>query len=139
MFALGCIQSLKCNRNTCPTGITTHDPRFQRGLVPEEKWAKVAHYAEGVIHDVETIAHSVGVTEPRQMQRHHVRIVQDSGLSLPLSEIAQTLQSANDNVSGAVVTGNGFRPYSQAKEDVAMTRRWKSDLNWSDVTPRRPG
>ena len=28
MFALGCIQSLKCNKNTCPTGITTHDPRL---------------------------------------------------------------------------------------------------------------
>ena len=23
MFSLGCIQSLKCNKNTCPTGITT--------------------------------------------------------------------------------------------------------------------
>mgnify|MGYP002063188234 CR=1 FL=1 len=31
MFSLGCIQALKCNRNTCPTGITTHDPRFQAG------------------------------------------------------------------------------------------------------------
>ena len=32
MFALGCIQSLRCNRNTCPTGITTHNKRLQRGL-----------------------------------------------------------------------------------------------------------
>ncbi len=30
MFSLGCIQALKCNKNTCPTGITTHDPRFQK-------------------------------------------------------------------------------------------------------------
>lgn len=28
MFALGCIQSLKCNQNTCPTGVTTHDKRL---------------------------------------------------------------------------------------------------------------
>ena len=34
MFALGCIQALQCNKNTCPTGITTHDPKLQRGLVP---------------------------------------------------------------------------------------------------------
>ncbi|MEM7613386.1 MAG: FMN-binding glutamate synthase family protein, partial [Pseudomonadota bacterium] len=26
MLALGCIQALQCNLNTCPTGITTHDP-----------------------------------------------------------------------------------------------------------------
>ena len=37
MFSLGCIQALKCNKNTCPTGITTHAPRFQRGLDIEEK------------------------------------------------------------------------------------------------------
>ncbi|MEQ9567333.1 MAG: FMN-binding glutamate synthase family protein, partial [Pseudomonadales bacterium] len=34
MFALGCIQSLQCNKNTCPTGITTHDKDLQRGLDP---------------------------------------------------------------------------------------------------------
>ena len=33
MFALGCIQALQCNKNTCPTGITTHDKHLQRGLV----------------------------------------------------------------------------------------------------------
>ncbi|PWE29934.1 FMN-binding glutamate synthase family protein [Maritimibacter sp. 55A14] len=87
MFALGCIQALKCNRNTCPTGITTHDPKLQKGLVPEVKYRKVAAYARCICHEVETIAHSVGVTEPRQLRRDHVRIVQDSGRSLPMHEI----------------------------------------------------
>merc|ERR1711960_7783 len=76
MFSLGCIQALKCNRNTCPTGITTHDPRLQKGLVVEDKYVKVANYAKSIIKEVETIAHSVGVSEPRQMRRRHVRIVQ---------------------------------------------------------------
>ncbi|MGB3406585.1 MAG: FMN-binding glutamate synthase family protein, partial [Jannaschia sp.] len=84
MFSLGCIQALKCNKNTCPTGITTHDPRFQKGLVVEDKWRKVARYAEGIVHEVETIAHSVGVTEPRQMRRRHVRLVQPDGTSIPM-------------------------------------------------------
>lgn len=87
MFSLGCIQALKCNKNTCPTGITTHDPRFQKGLVPQEKWSKVAAYAKGINKEVETIAHSVGVTEPRLMTRHHVRIVQPDGTSIPLSTL----------------------------------------------------
>ncbi|MEL6885678.1 MAG: FMN-binding glutamate synthase family protein [Pseudomonadota bacterium] len=88
MFALGCIQALKCNRNTCPTGITTHDKRFQKGLVVEDKHKRVTRYATELIHNVETIAHSVGVPEPRQMRRRHVRIVQDDGRSRPLNEIA---------------------------------------------------
>ncbi|MCV2881893.1 FMN-binding glutamate synthase family protein [Actibacterium sp. XHP0104] len=87
MFALGCIQALKCNRNTCPTGITTHDPHLQKGLVVERKYKRVAAYARAVISEVEMIAHSVGVAEPRQMRRRHVRIVQPDGSSKPMSEI----------------------------------------------------
>jgi len=87
MFSLGCIQALKCNRNTCPTGITTHDPRLQRGLVVEEKDERVAHYARSIIKEVETIAHSVGVSEPREMRRRHVRIVQSDGRSIPMNRL----------------------------------------------------
>ncbi len=84
MFSLGCIQALKCNRNTCPTGITTHDPHLQRGLVVSQKYESVANYAKSIIKEVETIAHSVGVAEPRLMRRRHVRVVQASGESVVL-------------------------------------------------------
>ncbi len=87
MFSLGCIQALKCNKNTCPTGITTHDRRFQKGLVVEDKWIKVANYAKGIIKEVETIAHSVGASEPRGIHRRHVRIVQDNGQSVLMSDL----------------------------------------------------
>ena len=87
MFSLGCIQALKCNRNTCPTGITTHAPHLQAGLVVEDKFQKVANYAKSVITEVETIAHSVGVAEPRLMRRRHVRIVQADGTSVPFNKI----------------------------------------------------
>ncbi len=87
MFSLGCIQALKCNKNTCPTGITTHDPRFQKGLVVMRKYKRVARYAKAIIKEVETISHSVGVPEPRQLHRRHVRIVQPNGRSEPMSRI----------------------------------------------------
>ena len=87
MFALGCIQALKCNRNTCPTGITTHNPRFQAGLVVEDKELRVAAYAKEIIKEVETIAHSVGVAEPRLMRRRHVRVVQPDGRTILMSDL----------------------------------------------------
>ncbi|OWU69573.1 glutamate synthase [Roseovarius sp. 22II1-1F6A] len=93
MFALGCIQALKCNRNTCPTGITTHDPQLQRGLVVTDKDLKVAQYAQNVMKEVETIAHSVGVAEPRLMRRRHVRIVQPGGDSIPMNRILPSWSS----------------------------------------------
>ncbi len=87
MFALGCIQALKCNKNTCPTGITTHDPRFQKGLVVEDKWKRVSSYAKGILKEVETISHSVGASEPRGMGRANVRIMQDNGKSVQMDQL----------------------------------------------------
>ena len=87
MFALGCIQALQCNKNTCPTGVTTHDKRLQRGLDPADKAARVRHYCENMVHEVGIIAHSCGVAEPRLLQRRHCRIVQADGRSIPMSEL----------------------------------------------------
>jgi len=87
MFALGCIQALQCNKNTCPTGITTHDLKLQRGLVPEDKAVRVANYCRNLHYEVGIIAHSCGVPEPRQLRRFHARIVSDNGKSIPLNEL----------------------------------------------------
>ena len=87
MFALGCIQALQCNKNTCPTGITTHDPDLQKGLVPQDKAERVYQYATTVKKEVGVIAHSCGVPEPRRLQRFHCRLVTENGRSVPLSEL----------------------------------------------------
>ncbi len=87
MFALGCIQALQCNKNTCPTGITTHDKTLQRGLVPKDKSRRVANYAKNMVKEVTIIAHSCGVSEPRRLARQHARVVSNNGLSIPLNEL----------------------------------------------------
>jgi glutamate synthase domain-containing protein 2 len=87
MFALGCIQSLQCNRNTCPTGIATHNPRLQRGLDPLDKSVRVKNYVENLVREVFEIAHSCGVAEPRNLRRYHCRIVMADGRSIPLDEL----------------------------------------------------
>ena len=87
MFALGCIQAMRCNKNTCPTGITTHNRRLQRGLDPPTKAVSVANYQRRIEEELKIIAHSCGVAEPRLLRRGHCRIVQPDGRSRPLSEI----------------------------------------------------
>jgi glutamate synthase domain-containing protein 2 len=87
MLALGCIQALQCNQNTCPTGITTHDPKLQRGLVVSDKAERVAQYAVTLMQEVETIAHSCGVLEPRLLDRKHCRQVIEDGSSIPLEDL----------------------------------------------------
>jgi glutamate synthase domain-containing protein 2 len=87
MFALGCIQSLQCNQNTCPTGIATHKKSLQRGLVLEDKAERVRRYQQTMENEIGVIAHSCGVTEPRQLKRKHCRIVQNNGRSVLVSEL----------------------------------------------------
>ena len=87
MFALGCIQALQCNKNTCPTGITTHDKRLQKGLDPADKAERVRRYAESLVHELGVIAHSCGVAEPRRLKRYHCRVVQSNGRSVGLNEL----------------------------------------------------
>ncbi|WP_193161113.1 FMN-binding glutamate synthase family protein [Microbulbifer hainanensis] len=87
MFALGCIQAMQCNKNTCPTGVTTHDPDLQQGLDPTDKAERVNSYARNMVHEVGTIAHSCGVPEPRLLRRHHVEVINERGLAMPLTEL----------------------------------------------------
>ena len=85
MFSLGCIQALRCHQNTCPTGVTTHNPRLQRGLVVEEKYLRVANYARNMNKEIDMIAHSCGCRHARELKREHVRIVQTANQSIALN------------------------------------------------------
>ena len=87
MFSLGCIQALRCHTNTCPTGVTTHSPRLQRALVVEEKYLRVANYANNMNREIDMIAHSCGVRHARELRREHVRLVQANCQSIALNMI----------------------------------------------------
>ncbi len=85
MFSLGCIQAMRCHKNTCPTGITTHNPRLQNGLVVEEKYLRVANYARNFNKEINMIAHSCGLRHAREFRREHVRIVETAGKSIAMN------------------------------------------------------
>ena len=85
MFALGCIQAMRCHQNTCPTGVTTHNKRLQRGLVVEEKYLRVANYVQNMNREIDMIAHSCGCRHARELKREHVRIVQSANQSIALN------------------------------------------------------
>lgn len=87
MFALGCIQALQCNKNTCPTGITTHDKDLQKGLVVASKKIRVANYIENLEKEIRIIANSCGVKRPRDLNRTHARVVVENGKSMTLQEL----------------------------------------------------
>lgn len=87
MFALGCIQALRCHTNSCPSGIATHNKRLQRGLVVTDKATRVANFCLGVNREIDMIAHSCGLHHAREFNRTHVRIVQPGGRSEALATL----------------------------------------------------
>jgi len=109
MFSLGCIQALQCNKNSCPTGIATHQKKLQRGLDPKDKAERVRRYQERITNEVCMIARSCGVTEPRLLQRKHARINTPTGFSVDLDEYYRRVMNgelqALDARPGVAVVG----------------------------------
>ena len=87
MFSLGCIQAMLCNKNTCPTGITTHNEKLQRGLVITEKSERVYHYAQNINKEIQMMAHSCGLRQPREFSRDHCSVISASGDAQTLKQL----------------------------------------------------
>lgn len=72
MMALGCIQALVCNKNTCPTGITTQNPQLVAGLVVSNKKVRVANYHEETVKSFVELLGAAGIENPRELSRSHI-------------------------------------------------------------------
>src|SRR6185503_10663955 len=72
MMALGCIQALECNKNTCPTGVATQDPKFTKGLVVEDKKVRVANFHRNTVESFVELMGAAGISHPDKINRSHV-------------------------------------------------------------------
>ena len=68
MFALGCIQARVCNKNICPTGVTTLDPWRQHGLVVADKYLRVRNYHHLTMRNFLNILGACGLDDPSQLE-----------------------------------------------------------------------
>jgi len=79
MFALGCIQSLNCHKNTCPVGIATTNESRQRGLVVADKAERVYQFHKNTVAALMEVVGAVGCTHPSQLlPRHLIRKTAES-------------------------------------------------------------
>ncbi len=72
MMATGCIQSLECNKNTCPVGVATQNPRRQRALVVSDKGPRVAAYQKATVESATKILASMGLRSFDELGPQHV-------------------------------------------------------------------
>jgi glutamate synthase domain-containing protein 2 len=72
MLALGCIQALECNKNTCPTGIATQKPELVKGLSVKNKVNRVANYHNGTVKTLVEMLAAAGLNSVDKIERCHV-------------------------------------------------------------------
>lgn len=72
MLALGCIQALECNKNTCPTGVATQNPELVSGLSVVDKKRRVANYHQETVEGFVELMAAAGLRDPSQINRSHV-------------------------------------------------------------------
>jgi len=72
MFALGCVQSLSCGTNHCPTGVATQDPLRQRALVVPDKAQRVYHFHRNTLKALSEMLAAAGIHHPSQLGPHHL-------------------------------------------------------------------
>lgn len=73
MFALGCIQALRCNTNECPTGITTHKPELTVGLVIADKARRVANFHKNTVHSFLEVIAAAGLSHPKELKPWYIQ------------------------------------------------------------------
>lgn len=72
MFALGCVQSLRCNTNECPTGVATQDPGRTYALKVSEKAPRVHAFHEATVKSFLEVIGACGIFSPSQLTPQHV-------------------------------------------------------------------
>ncbi|MFF2446995.1 FMN-binding glutamate synthase family protein [Neobacillus sp. NPDC058068] len=96
MITVGCIQTLKCNSNACPVGVTTTDPDLQKALVIDEKKYRVVNYLVTLRKGLFRIAAAAGLDSPVHFRPRHISYKDDKGVVTSLERILGDIQQQID-------------------------------------------
>ncbi|WP_232492758.1 FMN-binding glutamate synthase family protein [Novosphingobium kaempferiae] len=102
MFSLGCVQSMRCHTDTCPTGVATQSPARQRALVIPEKAQRVARFQRSTLDALHDIVVACGLDTPDQFTpdglRQRISAVEMRSMDelYPFVEPGELLSGARD-------------------------------------------
>jgi glutamate synthase domain-containing protein 2 len=116
MFALGCIQALKCNTNHCPVGVATQNPVLIRGLDVSDKRVRVRNFHRNTVHSALDIMAACGLSHPDELQPGHIfrRIS---------STVVRTYADVYDYSEDGDLIGESIRPRTGAHAEM-YSRYW---------------
>jgi glutamate synthase domain-containing protein 2 len=72
MLALGCVHSLICNTNHCPSGVATQNPKLVNGLDVSDKAVRVFNFHKNTVHATAEVIASGNLSHTSALNRSHV-------------------------------------------------------------------
>jgi glutamate synthase domain-containing protein 2 len=108
MFALGCIQSLSCHTDRCPTGVTTQEPSRYRALVVPDKTERVFNYHHATLHALAELIAAAGLDHPQDIRPHHFSQRTSASDVVSFAQLYPTLRP------GELLDGTDDRRFKQA-------------------------
>jgi glutamate synthase domain-containing protein 2 len=116
LFAIGCIQALRCNSNTCPTGVATQDPELVKGLHVGDKSVRVANFHRETVKSFYEVIGAAGIWEPKGLKPWHIMRRIDAGEVKNYSEIFPQIEPGS--LLGSSVPESFARPWSAANSQA---------------------
>ncbi len=122
MFAIGCIQSMSCHTNHCPTGIATQDVARQRALVVPDKAERVRQFHDRTVAALADMLAAAGLSHPDDLMPHHIvhRVNQ--------TEIRQFDQVHHFIAAGSLLNGECQLPHFRSNWERAQAASFEALL-----------
>ena len=134
MFSLGCIQSLSCHTDRCPTGVTTQDPSRKRALVVPHKVERVYNYHHATLHALAELLAAAGLEHPQELRPIHFSQRTSTTEVQSFAKLYPSLRP------GELIDGTSdprFREaWAMARADTFAPAGWRGRL---DVVPAKAG
>jgi hypothetical protein len=73
MFAVGCIQALRCNTNHCPAGVATQDPQLYKFLDVKSKAERTYRYHKTTLEELRHLLSASGVEKISHISKKHIK------------------------------------------------------------------
>ena len=113
MFAIGCIQALRCNSNKCPTGVATQDPELVAGLDVGDKSHRVARYHKETVRSFFEVLGAAGLNHPRDLKPWYISKRVSNGEVRSYHELYPPIEA------GALLSGS-------SSLEASLARAWST-------------
>jgi glutamate synthase domain-containing protein 2 len=121
MFSLGCIQSLSCHTDRCPTGVTTQDQTRSRALVVEDKFVRVRNFHRSMLHALAELTAAAGLDHPSEFRPEHFSRRVNAREALTFAELYPALEP------GELIEGSQNKVWARLW-DLARTESFSAAL-----------